>query len=373
MRHVFVTGSSGFLGRHLLRELLRATDDRFYLLTRSERSLVSIRRHLGCLADNRIVFIPGDITQPCLGIHEGIRQMLSCKIDEVWHLAASTSFDERDRAGIAHANVQGTGHLVETVRSFRNLTCLFHVSTAYACGMASGIVPEIHFAPPKAFRNVYEETKNAAERLVLDSGLPHAIIRPSILVGDSRTGRASGEIRMVYGYLLALYLAAARQLGGTEQFWKHWCNGNGREFAAIDARLLVAGDALKNLVTIDDMVVVCMAIRRAHITDQAKIYHVVNPRYLKLGDMIDAGQSALHIQGFRYDSSLGPQSLAAGNLAERLAFRNTRPFIPYTTESDPRWAAENVRRLGVDRVAMTNELFEFLMRQYVAQELRPHA
>ena len=63
-----------------------------------------------------------------------------------------------------------------------------HVSTAYVCGMREGEIVEGPVPAETQFTNRYEASKAAAEAVVAQSGVPFAIARPSIVLGDSETG-----------------------------------------------------------------------------------------------------------------------------------------------------------------------------------------
>jgi long-chain acyl-CoA synthetase len=63
-----------------------------------------------------------------------------------------------------------------------------HVSTAYVAGDRGGKYFEHEGDVGQRPRNTYEQTKLEAEEVVQASGLDAAILRPSIVVGDSRTG-----------------------------------------------------------------------------------------------------------------------------------------------------------------------------------------
>ena len=60
-----------------------------------------------------------------------------------------------------------------------------HVSTAYVAGERRGRARERQGDIGQDFRNTYERTKLEAEQVVHDSGLPAAIVRPSVIVGDA--------------------------------------------------------------------------------------------------------------------------------------------------------------------------------------------
>jgi long-chain acyl-CoA synthetase len=106
------------------------------------------------------------------------------------HCAASISFtlplDEARRI-----NVEGTRQLVALASEARDrgvLERFVHVSTAYVAGDRVGLVSEHDGDVGQGFRNTYERTKLEAEQIVTGSGLPAAIVRPSVIVGDSATG-----------------------------------------------------------------------------------------------------------------------------------------------------------------------------------------
>ena len=68
-----------------------------------------------------------------------------------------------------------------------------HVSTAYVAGRYRGRFLETDLDVGQGFRNTYEQSKFEAERALGEAadGLPLVIARPSIIVGDSRSGWTS--------------------------------------------------------------------------------------------------------------------------------------------------------------------------------------
>jgi nucleoside-diphosphate-sugar epimerase len=68
-----------------------------------------------------------------------------------------------------------------------------YISTAYSSGYISGSVPEALHAEPDRDPTIYTKTKRAAEHLVAASPLDTLILRPSIVIGHSRTGRYTGK------------------------------------------------------------------------------------------------------------------------------------------------------------------------------------
>lgn len=368
-RDIFITGASGFLGRNLLRAFAENGDDRFFLLARSAQAERLISKHLNGVDSSRLSIVRGDITEPGCGVLDSCRHALSQSVREVWHVAASTSFEEAKREEIAAVNIGGTGNVLALCREFRRLERFYHVGTAYICGVEQRSIPEGPFPRPRQFKNPYEETKYDGEALVRTSGQPFVIIRPSIMMGDSRTGDAGGDGRMLYGYLLALYRSALHRLGGSAQFARHYDLARSEsDFLDVRARLPGRAEVTKNLVTLDDVVAVCRAVRNAG-NHCGATYNVVNSVVLTGQRMTDAIQAELKLSGFKYDEALTPATLDRGNVVECAAWRYTKAYWPYMRHSEPVWETANVDRLGVPRVVMSEDLFASLMRRYVAEAL----
>ncbi|WP_369027980.1 SDR family oxidoreductase, partial [Nocardia farcinica] len=86
---VLLTGATGFLGVHLLRELLDRTDSRIWCLVRGRDRADGLRRITAALARyqlphhdlaERVVAVPGDLEQPRLGLSEADFADLAARI-----------------------------------------------------------------------------------------------------------------------------------------------------------------------------------------------------------------------------------------------------------------------------------------------------
>ena len=122
-RTLFVTGATGFLGGHFLRYLLRCGTARIVALTRSAGETPFDQRlaHLQRLHPGRIGCVEGDVGLPGLGLSKCDTTTLSATVDEVWHLAAITKFEEILREEIVRVNLTGTSHVLDVARSFSKL------------------------------------------------------------------------------------------------------------------------------------------------------------------------------------------------------------------------------------------------------------
>jgi thioester reductase-like protein len=193
---ILLTGATGFLGMELLLRLLERTNRPIIALVRASDDATASAR-LGCvlatlfppdmMPQGRVRAVAADLETPQMGFTAKARDALSADVDTVVHCAASVQFClpiEQARA----INVGGTRRVLALAANAPNLDSVVHVSTAYVAGDRPGTYHEHEADIGQRPRNTYEQTKLEAERLVAESALPAAILRPSIVVGDSRTG-----------------------------------------------------------------------------------------------------------------------------------------------------------------------------------------
>jgi thioester reductase-like protein len=198
---LLLTGSTGFLGMELLARLLEETDRRVWAPVRAAddgEAAARLRATLATLVPDpgayseRVVAFAADLTRPRLGIDGWRRDELAEHVDEIVHAAASVSFT-RPLGEALGINVFGTLRMLqlgELCQARGGLTRFAHVSTAYVAGDHRGPFSEADHDVGQRFNNAYERSKWEAERLVRDHAerLPVQIFRPSIVVGDERSG-----------------------------------------------------------------------------------------------------------------------------------------------------------------------------------------
>lgn len=138
---------------------------------------------------SRIELVEGDIRLPDLGLgpdYDGT----AARITSIWHLAAIYDL-ATPLAPAARVNVDGTRHVLDLARRSPELDRFHYVSTCYVSGRYPGAFGEEDLEKGQSFNNHYERTKHHAEVAVRDAmarGIPATIYRPSIVVGNSRTG-----------------------------------------------------------------------------------------------------------------------------------------------------------------------------------------
>ena len=193
-----LTGATGFLGGEVLARLLERGNGPVYALVRAAddsaadcrlqstvRSLVGDRPELA----RRAVAVRGDVCEPDLGIDPARRRELAGRVTRIAHCAASVSFTlplEPSR----QINVEGTRRILDLAEECRELELLTHVSTSYVSGDHQGVFTEADLDVGQHHHNPYERSKFEAEQLVREraGSVPAQVVRPSIVVGDSRSG-----------------------------------------------------------------------------------------------------------------------------------------------------------------------------------------
>ncbi len=204
-----VTGfAANFLAGYVVRELLDQT-------TSTVTCLVSDKfraRATAILGDwerdgikdlERITILEGDTSSMDLGLSGREFIQLAKRVSTIHH-CAFIAHTNVERARAHEVNVEGTREVIELAREATALDRLVHWSSALVSGTRRGFVLEEELATAE-FTNTAEETRFISERLVRREGdrVPSVILRPGIVVGDSRTG----EIDRFEGpYFIALLL-----------------------------------------------------------------------------------------------------------------------------------------------------------------------
>jgi thioester reductase-like protein len=201
---VLLTGATGFVGMELLTRYLERTDRDVIALIRApddrgarERLSEVLGNLFGWRARgyaNRVEAVAADLTAPQLGIHQQRYDDLAGRADAIVHCAASVSF-ALPLAEARAINLEGTRRMLELAERAQTLGGLdryAHVSTAYVAGTHEGRFAECDLDVGQRFRNSYEQSKFEAEQLVRSwADIPFTILRPSIVVGDRRSGWTS--------------------------------------------------------------------------------------------------------------------------------------------------------------------------------------
>jgi thioester reductase-like protein len=201
---VLLTGATGFVGMELLARYLERGRRRVITLVRAPNDRAARARIDDVLANlfgsraeqyaARVDALAGELTAPRLGLTQAQCVELAEQVTTIVHSAASVSFT-MPLAEARAINLEGTRRMLEFAQLARErggLERYGHVSTAYVAGTHAGRFAECDLDLGQEFRNSYEQSKFEAEQLVRTTdGLPFTIMRPSIVVGDRRSGWTS--------------------------------------------------------------------------------------------------------------------------------------------------------------------------------------
>jgi nucleoside-diphosphate-sugar epimerase len=369
---ILLTGGTGFLGSHLTAELLRS-GYRIFLLARPLRQQSADERVAKILDwfgiepgfRENLVIVEGTIEKPGLGLGADVLSDCLENTTEVIHCASNTGFAERKRPEVEAANIGG---LLNVLDFASRSACAFfhHLSTAYAAGRREGLCRE-ELVDTDDYTNVYEETKARGERLVSErcraAGIRLNIYRPSIVYGDSKTGRSLLFNALYYPvkttvFLRDLYEADILKRGGR----KAAMMGVRRES---DGSLYLpirieAGDAEGiNLIPVDHFVAAFTAVLDDSL--DGGIFHIVNAGQTTMEKLIDYTQRLFHIRGIE---PCRPEDFGAGpkNALEVLFANYLEAYGPYMRDKRT-FAMDNARNILAGRgIACPEFDFEIFSR-----------
>ncbi len=195
---ILLTGATGFVGMELLARYLERSERRVIALIRASDDAAAQERLHRVLVNmvgepaahtygERVTALAGELTAEHLGLGARRWSALADELGTIVHSAASVSFT-LPLAEARAINLEGTRRMLELAERAGGLDRYAHISTAYVAGTHDGRFGERDLDLGQAFRNTYEQSKFEAERLVRRAGVPYTILRPSIVVGEHRSG-----------------------------------------------------------------------------------------------------------------------------------------------------------------------------------------
>ncbi|MGW4034187.1 amino acid adenylation domain-containing protein [Streptomyces sp. NPDC004838] len=185
-RRILLTGATGFLGRHLLGQLLARTDARIHCLVRQG----SIDR---LPVTDRVIPVPGDLSAPGLGLSAEDHDTLTA-VDAIYHNAAVPHFAAPYKA-LKPAHVDATAALLRLAGDSGAPLHLISTLGVFLGDAYDGRVVTETDAPtdPSGLTSGYDLSKWVADAMAAAArghGLPVSIHRIAAIVGDTATGAA---------------------------------------------------------------------------------------------------------------------------------------------------------------------------------------
>lgn len=365
----FVTGATGFIGRHLIANLLKRKGTIHVLVRKgSEKKFERLAEQLGW-DRARVLPVSGDLGRPKLGVSAAKIRTLSGKtpsadIAHFFHLAAIYDI-EASAESQRIANIDGTRHAIELATALK-AGCFHHTSSIAAAGLYSGVFREDMFEEAECLDDPYLRTKHESEGLVrTECRIPWRIYRPGMVVGDSKTG----EISKIDGpyYLFGLIKKMRESL-------PQWMPTLGIEGGRI------------NIVPVD-----FVAAAMDHIAHKKGLdghcFHLVDPEPQRIGEVLNTFCRAAHApeMTMRIDARMfafipSAARAALGNLPPVKRFsamllrdlkipREALKFITYPTRFDNR---EAERALKGSKIAVPPlESYAWRLWDYWERHLDP--
>jgi len=213
---ILITGTTGFIGRHVTRHLYQA-GRRVIALARTHGGVPGSKRLESILGipagDNGFEVIESDLTQPGAGLGSSEVARLRATVQTVIHCAADTSFFPQTMATSRAIFIDGPLALLQALVPGR-LVRWCQISTAFVCGRRSGTVFEHEGATGQTFHNSYEEIKLESEMALREGcrrlGIDLRILRPSVVVGPASSTRGGSPSSLLSQFIRLTAALAAR-------------------------------------------------------------------------------------------------------------------------------------------------------------------
>jgi thioester reductase-like protein len=315
---ILLTGATGLLGRYLLRDLLiqgrpvavLARDRRDGTAQERVEELVAWWNETQERTLPRPIVMTGDVADHRLGLSPADRAWLSRSCDAVLHAAAHVGFRATPEGEPWRTNIEGTRHVLDLC-SAAGIDELHHVSTAFVCGRRVGTIHEDDLDRGQRFHNDYEWSKFEAERLLQqqERQVRITVYRPSIVVGDSRTGYTS-SYHGIYRFL-ELADRLAQGLPGASR--------------TLPLRLPFTGQEACNLVCVD-WVAEAIARIAARPGFHGCTYHLTARQTVPAGLIREVAEDLLGLTGLSWAGPAGP---AQPTTLEERFLDQVRDYWPY--------------------------------------------
>ncbi len=219
---MFMTGATGFLGVHLLEQLLKSTEAHVYFLVRAAtrekgyRKLIDAASVYGIRFDtllSRVTPVLGDLASPHFGISAHEYEQLAACIAAVYHCGAYVNFVQPYRS-LKPINVDGTREVLRFAATSQ-LKAVHHISSvavfeSETFASLPRAFESTELTDSRGFHNGYDMSKWVAEGLTTiarERSIPVSVYRISNIAGHSDTGI------MLPQHIVACLIKGCVQLG----------------------------------------------------------------------------------------------------------------------------------------------------------------
>ncbi len=259
---VLVTGFPSFRGRKVVEHILQTDATTEVVAIVKDKFRPTAEAFLKALPPaqrKRLSLLAGDAAAMEFGLSGAEYNELAGSVRSLFHVAQVT-YPAADRDMAESVNLGGARETIEFAKHARRLDSAMVFSSASVSGTRTGLVRETELNRGQSFRTPVEASLARAEKFLsrYSDRLPITVVRPTQIVGDSRTGEVD---RLAGPYMLILLIVSSPQ--------------------ELPVPLPTRGDAPMNLVPIDYVVEAAWRI----IQDpraRGRTFHLADPRPLSV-------------------------------------------------------------------------------------------
>jgi nucleoside-diphosphate-sugar epimerase len=366
-----LTGATGFLGSHIMAGLLSKGLGVVILGRTSNGNLLKDRigkllrwfgiEHLEGLLE----FHETDFQKTRMGLGENEYEKLAGRRLAIIHCASDTSFNEKSRDKVIRSNVENLSEIMTF--AVKSRAKYFHlISSAYAAGKDR---TECFEAPvvSKHFNNVYEESKALAENLVsqkcIQENLPFTIIRPSVVYGDSVTGRSLRFNALYYPVrslqiIRDIYMKDIKFNNGKKSS-ECGIHLNNNDILHLPVRIFIPDEGRINLIPVNFFTEALFSILEN--PSDGTYYHLTSCNPPTMANLVAYAKRFLNINGVEVVIGKPPAD-ELKNPAEELFDYFIREYKPYISDRRT-FISENMNKAkpGVISPDLSYEIFERCM------------
>jgi nucleoside-diphosphate-sugar epimerase len=323
VKTAIVTGANGFIGSHLVYQLL-IQGYSVHALGRStatsqwSRRVISALGEIGDITDiHRKLFCHEiDLNEPDIKLNFISQKGRTPAETTLFHVAGDTRFTPPDPSIQRHVNIQAAANVINALKG--KITTAIHVSTAFVAGNRTGLIRESDLDCGQGFHNSYEKSKFDAEVFLTEHcrrhNVPLVIVRPGIITNDRRSGRAS-----TFTHLNALVEVISR-------LQEHYQISDG-EVVSKKIRLMADSGARPNLAPVDSIIPPLLEIATSSAAP-GKTFHLCHPRPQSNERLVELICEVIEVKGklvLEYLESISkPMSRT-----EEMILRSLKPYAPY--------------------------------------------
>lgn len=334
-----LTGATGFLGSHLMAAMLKE-GYKVIVMGRSNKEgtlkerIIRLLKWFG-IDDLPEGFIEIDFLKPLLGLSDPEYRKLCSETEQIIHCASDTSFSEKKREIVIKSNVESIDGILRFAADSK--AGFFHyISTVYVAGAKVSVCRE-SLPSSSEFVNVYEESKAMAENIIARycnaNSIPFSIIRPSVVYGDSKTGR-SLKFNALYfpiqsaKYIKDIYLNDIKTNDGRKSSEQGiYLDSDGFLFLPLKIYLPERGSL--NIIPVDYFTEASMKIFER--SSPGGIYHLTNNSKIYLDEISVYNEKLMKVRGIEIIYGESPDNIPR-NPAEELFDRFIEPYRFYLSD-----------------------------------------